>query len=711
VKTDHWVKAFLEKLGIGNTLTPRWSYPPRRTTQLYYEMFHTSPRLDALKMLAEDVAAAQFKMFDKKKYKFDKDNADPIQEHPIYDILENPMPNNLELDGFVLSFLTEVYLNLIGEAFWVMERANNGIPAEVYPIPPNWMLQTPTTNVPYYLIVPLGNTSHKPLPVDPKDVIWFKEPDIVSPFGRGRARTEAIGDELESDEFAAKYAKNYFYNDATPPLIIEAPGATPDAVERFKESWMQKVGGFLNARKPGVIPWKDSKITKLADSAREMDFVESRKFLRDVCNQHWAQPPELSGILENSNRSTIDSAYYLWTKNVVSKRLMRKQAVLNRQFVPQFDKTVTLVFDNVVPDDAAFDLQVATTGLNAGTITVDEWRHINKKAPLPNGRGDVLLRPFNISEISLDKSEPVQEPVAPAKPESAIEETIPEVPPKKIFKSAFNDEARSIAWKMFDRRATSGEKAFKDAVHKTVERQRKVFKKAIRNNGDIDAAVSIALRDTFTKDEDKALESDLSPAWLQSMKHGYNQATETLAGKAIEGVIKKDGVSASWDIVNPKMREWIDTNGLLKAEGINDVTEDKLRKAIAATIAEGLDSGENINQLRNRILDATDGVYDDMDVVRANNIARTETCATVNFGQVTTYKEDNVEQKEWLSSQDDRTRDDHQIGEGWGDPYVVGIDEDFEIGGDMMQAPGLGSDPAENCNCRCTILPVIPEGD
>ena len=54
--------------------------------------------------------------------------------------------------------------------------------------------------------------------------------------------------------------------------------------------------------KSGVSPW-------------ELDFVESRKFLRDSANQHFHIPPEIMGILENSNRSTIDSAFYLLNKN------------------------------------------------------------------------------------------------------------------------------------------------------------------------------------------------------------------------------------------------------------------------------------------------------------------------------------------------------------------------------------------------------------
>jgi uncharacterized protein with gpF-like domain len=62
-----------------------------------------------------------------------------------------------------------------------------------------------------------------------------------------------------------------------------------------------------------------------------------------------------------------------------------------------------------------------------------------------------------------------------------------------------------------------------------------------------------------------------------------------------------------------------------------------------------------------------------------------------------------VDQVEWLASFDERTRETHAMANG----QVVAIGEMFKVGGDEMPAPGQGADPAENCNCRCTILPVV----
>jgi SPP1 gp7 family putative phage head morphogenesis protein len=563
---------------------------------------------------------------------------------------------------------------------------------------------------------------------------------------------------LETDEFAAKYGKNYFYNDATPPLVIEAPGATQETADRFKESWMQKVGGLLNARKPAIIPWKDSKITKLADSVREMDFVESRRFLRDICNQHFSLPPELMGILENSNRSTIDSAYYLWTKNVITKKLQRMESTLNRQFVSMFDKSLVLCFDNIVPQDEAYKLNVVTTGLSAGAVTINEWRTANGLPPDEKG-GDTYLRPFSVVTVPVEEKGIEEEGTAIAEPtniqqtalngaqissllslatsvvdgtlsreaaraiaaaafptlgdaelnaifNSLVEGVKPQEPkemepveePQKNFKRIKGADRRAAIWKSFDQKAVKGEKPFINGVKKiSAEQQeqiKKLYKKFVADGETIEDAVNKTLSAAFGEAANAMVKDNLAPAWLISMKNGFDQAKEVMGGGGI-----------SFDIVNPLFRKWIDTNGLLRAEGINDTTEEKLRTSIAKSLAEGIEAGEGKGKLSNRILDATDGVYEDMDRNRANLIARTETASTVNYGQFETYKEDGVTHKEWLSTQDDRTREDHIDADG----DVVPIDEEFTVGGDKMLAPGLGNDAGQNCNCRCTILPVIEE--
>jgi uncharacterized protein with gpF-like domain len=62
-----------------------------------------------------------------------------------------------------------------------------------------------------------------------------------------------------------------------------------------------------------------------------------------------------------------------------------------------------------------------------------------------------------------------------------------------------------------------------------------------------------------------------------------------------------------------------------------------------------------------------------------------------------------VTNKVWLTTQDGETRDDHSFADG----QRVPVQEPFNVGGELLDAPALGSDPANNVNCRCTMLEEI----
>lgn len=56
--------------------------------------------------------------------------------------------------------------------------------------------------------------------------------------------------------------------------------------------------------------------------------------------------------------------------------------------------------------------------------------------------------------------------------------------------------------------------------------------------------------------------------------------------------------------------------------------------------------------------------------------------------------------KQWDASLDGRTRLTHRQLDG----QIREIDDDFEVGGRKVSAPGMFGDPAEDCNCRCALL-------
>jgi hypothetical protein len=123
---------------------------------------------------------------------------------------------------------------------------------------------------------------------------------------------------------------------------------------------------------------------------------------------------------------------------------------------------------------------------------------------------------------------------------------------------------------------------------------------------------------------------------------------------------------------------------------------DEVWEAARETLVEGMELGESIPQLAQRIRDTSDVVDP-----RARTIARTEVVSASNAGSLAVARASGVElEKEWIATFDERTRETHAIADG----QKVPIDRRFDVGGDMLDFPGDSSgSPEEVINCRCTL--------
>lgn len=717
------------KTAIEAKLKKLWSVAPSAASVDLLALYNSNPRLDGVRIIATKCASTELFLYNREDYRKNKNNAEIIEDSDIYELLDDPCPNFRDLTGWSVKYFVIACYALVGEAYLLKIRDPKGKVISLSPMSPSWVVKTPTAGDNYYEIYPYGTMGGNSIVVPPEDIIVFKDINLLDPFGRGKGTAEAIGDEIQSDEYASKYAKNLFFNDATPSAIIYAPKGNKDSADQIKQTWLQKMAGFRHAKEPMVLTGEGSKFEKVSQSPQELDFVESRKFLRDTSNQRFHIPPEIMGILDNSNRSTIDASFYLLGKNVLPDYLRMYERALNTQLLwEDFDPERTMIFhhENTIEEDVEQKLRIANEGLSRGVLTVNDWRRalgyeIDEKG------GDVYLRSMATVEIPFN-SQPVELPDVEEKPEAIVEigedaeTTSPdnenqdnntadnEGGEKELSETEYNrlkkeyeakhtfvksKERYEAIWKAFDVRARSVEEPFIKSFEKAWKKQNELVDKTISEAVDNNKDVGTAIENLYNRQMDENLKHAMAGAFFEGLEKGAEHGAELIGKKSIKAIS---------DALRRVFNMWVDTKGLELCTDMNDTTKKKLRQVLS----ESIEAGEDLNKRKKALIAAADEMFQNDMKYRAELIARTESCTTINAGSYALYQTENVQRKVWIATLDDRTRDAHLLMDG----VVVPMNEKFEVPATSQSEGALMDHPADAtapvgqvANCRCSFSP------
>ena len=111
----------------------RWARPPSKNTAEWLEMFSKSPRLAVVDRIASDLANVGGRLL-----RVNPDGSETeITEHPFLDFMAQPNPL-YEMTSSAIWRLHEIYLMLVGESFFLIERDDRGRPTELWNVPPHW---------------------------------------------------------------------------------------------------------------------------------------------------------------------------------------------------------------------------------------------------------------------------------------------------------------------------------------------------------------------------------------------------------------------------------------------------------------------------------------------------------------------------------------------------------------------------------------------
>ena len=576
----------------------------------------------------------------------DSDAAEEITHHPLLTLLDKA---NYKFGGNRLRSLTQKYMDLVGEFFWVIERNAKGIPVEIWPVPPTWIVKVPETqDAPY--VLKWGQIERK---IDPKDIVWFCDDNLQNPYGRGKGTGHSLADELDSDEYASQLIKTAFENRGLLDVVISVEGANQDQLDRARTQFANRHQGWLKAGVPFFHSGK-ADVKVVSQSFSEMQLLQLREFERDTIISIYGVPPEILGVLGKSNRATITESQMIMATEVLIPRLEYTRNVLNHSLVSQFGADLVLDFEDPTPGDDEFRLRAMQA--HPYSATEREWRDIQGL----DDRGDrdeFVLLPSGLYPLRGTVGASPQEGAQPKPPmaESGNEDDTP----------VSSGDPTAKAYEVTHSKASSI---------------------------DIEAIMGAV--------NPRPFDEALLPLWGAEIKRVIDaDLAEIESGISSDerAVIRADDQTIL-DVIAKYLREFSSKKIIL----INDTT----RELVRATLAEGIENEESIPQLRNRITEVFD-----VSKARATVIARTEVVGSSNFATSVAMKASGIiEEKEWISTIDGRERESHNALNG--KKVGIDSKFILEVGanaGASADHPGAFEIAEEDIQCRCTHWAVIPD--
>ncbi len=367
---------------IGGTI------PPDFTTQDYLEAYSSIGWWHAVCFrIALGLSEVSWTLFDVSN----REKPRQIYEHPILDLLHlvNPFQTSEEFIA-----LDTIYMECLGESFWVLNYNGGGEPGEAVLVYPQLMSVVPAKQFPFVKGYVYGKEPNA-IPLDINQVIHFKYPNPTNQF-RGLGQAKAIGINLSAERNADKWVDQFFYNSARPDGVIQFDYSLSDEqFEKLKKQWSEKYKGVNKAHQVALLEG-GGKYVQIQNSVKDMDFPNLKEKNRDIILGIEGMPLSVMGISRDVNRANAEAGDYTFARWVLKPRLNWKRAKLQEQLLPLFknSKNLKLGFEEIVPETAEQKRLDAESGMRAGYLTVNEARIATGKDPIPNG--DVLLIPLNL---------------------------------------------------------------------------------------------------------------------------------------------------------------------------------------------------------------------------------------------------------------------------------------------------------------------------
>ena len=620
-------------------------------------------------------------------------DTEEIFNHPVLDLLYrvNPFQTKSEfLEILVSNFL------LSGNSFIWKLRNEKGEVAELWNLRPDKMtiVADPEIFIKEYIFTKDDGTQEH---FEPNDIIHFKIPSPLDIY-RGVSPLASAQIRVQTEEYATKHQRDLFLNNARPDaLIMSDRTLTQKQKDELQARWEQRHKGVGKSSRIGLLEG-GLKYQQLSLTPIQIDHIESMKFTRDDILTAFKMPKPILAVIDDVNRANSETAKEIFLSETIKPLVAKITEKLNEQLItPEYGEEYNLGFKDPTPQNKEMLLKEFQAGID-NWLTANEIRQQLGKEPIRGG--DNLLRPLTLSPIG---SSIINPPTQDNKKrilfgrkslrarfnlERMIRgeaKKIKEQLKKKIKKSGslfFTKEKRQQYLEYKNRIINRRTAKFKGKINKIANEQADRFIKTLKKlkKDEIKKLGKREIRKLFdTKEENRIFSEAVLGYYLKVFEDEANDALAMIrVGQRIDMTKAFKEKAAPEKTILERLRE--------RATFFAKTTNNTTLNDLSNTLAEGIEGGEGMEKLTERIA----GVYSGFNDYRAERIARTETMAVSNDADIEAFRQSEViNGKEWISTTN--PCDECDI-----DGEIVGLDDSFSNGED---------EPPVHPNCGCVIGP------
>lgn len=623
-----------------------------------------------------------------------------VEDHPLLDLLRKP---NSLIPGSDLLEMWSQHEDLVGNAYWLLEgvKDEKSLPTGIIPLNPSYMTvveSKDTEGIVYKYSIPSKGTA---IEYKPYQILHFRMANANSILiGKGPA--EGAMDSIDTDNWMREWNRRFFQNGAIGSAVLETEDSNPEAIRLLRESFEDRHAGVSKAHKTMVLP----KGIKLADKGygqKDLDFVESRKQMRDEIMAVFGVPPIVlgMGLGESINRATAETQEYVFAKYTILPKLRHFETYINEFLLPRYGDDLVIEFENPVPDNFEQRIAMHQSALaGAAWMSINEVRMQEGLPPISGGddvMGSMISTPVGRpTGKAVDKKTKRMLPAASkiAQKHNQAKDALVDKLVQSVKTGLEQARATKVAslttedwearWKAFVARVEPEEKRMQETM---ADYAKGMTKRAI------DALLTKLKRVTKAKKPPELLDRDNEiKAVVELMTPIYKDILLK------EGTAAAEMVDAIFDEAEERMNKALNKSVDLMARKYTDET----LAVLSDRLKDGLEAGDSLDQLTESVAEI--GQWSE--TTRAARVARTEAFRTANFATKEAWKQSEVVQTiKWYTAEDERVCDSCSIMDG----KEIDIDQNFADKGDVVGDIVVDYANVEagslHPNCRCYVRP------